>query len=287
MYKRQVYYNQGEVLVAVDRRQQALNLKAQRSSLYNQLVQMLPDLRFDYPESITQWENYINNFEVEHDLKALPEPIDDREKLFVASRNITTLYYNIKNLEEQYTKHRIIAPFNGILIESMIEPGTAIRIGQQLGTFISPYRYELEVAINTSYDEFLRVGKKVELYNIDRTKSWTGKVHRINSTVDPSSQTIPVFVDVSGEGLKEGMYLEADLMAKEEKEVFEVNRKLLIGDNQLFTVVDTLLELHTIDPVFYNDQTVLVRGLPDDTMILANSIPGAHQGMIVKNISDQ
>ena len=284
-FKPGVYYAANDTLISIESRQQELNLKAQKSNLYNQLVLMLPDLRFDYPESVGHWEQYISNYDVEGDIKPFPTEVDDREKLFIAGRNIKTSYYTIKNLEEQLSRHTISAPFNGILVETMIEPGTAIRTGQQLGTFISPYTYELEVAINTSYDDFLRIGKSVELFNIDRSKSWTGKVRRINSKVDPNSQTIPVFVEVGGKGLKEGMYLEADLTAKEEKDVFEIDRKLLVGENQIFTVVDSLLQLTGIEPVYFKDETVLVRGLENGVNILANTIPGAHEGMIVRNIS--
>jgi len=284
-FKSGTYYASGETLVNIESVQQELNLKSQRSSLYNQLVQMLPDLKFDYPQSIGQWEDYIEAYDIESNLKPLPEPIDNREKLYVANRNVTTAYYNIKNLEEQYSKYVVSAPFNGILIESMIEPGTAIRVGQQLGTFISPYRYEVEVAINTSYDDFLKLGKSVELHNSNRTKTWTGKVSRINTTVDPTSQTIPVYVDVRGDGLREGMYLEADLTGKEEQNVYEIDRKLLVGDDQVFIVLDTLLDIAQVEPVYYKDETVLVKGLENGTKILANNTPGAHKGMIVKNIS--
>ena len=283
-FKPGVYYAQGETLVSIDSEQQKLNLRAQRSNLYNQLVQLLPDLRFDYPASVGQWEAYIDAFDIDADLKSLPEPVNAKEKLFIASRNVTTTFYNIKNLEEQLRRHIIRAPYNGILIASMIEPGTAINVGQQLGTFINPYRYELEIAINTSYNDFLKIGKSVQLYDVNRTKSWSGKVCRINSTVDPSSQTIPVFVDVKGNGLKEGMYLEADLTGKEEQNVFEINRKLLIGDDKLFVVQDTLLDLVEIDPIYFKEETVLVRGLSDGTKLLAYNIPGAHVGMIVEEI---
>ena len=272
-------------MVEIDSDQQKLNLRAQRSNLYNQLVQLLPDLRFDYPESLDQWERYIDSYDISSDLRPLPEPVSTKEKLFIASRNVTTTYYNIKNLEEQLKRHIIRAPYNGILIESMIEPGTAINIGQQLGTFIDPYRYELEIAINTSYDDFLKVGKTVMLYDVNRTKSWQGKVNRINYTVDPSSQTIPVYVDVRGQDLKEGMYLEADLAGKEEQNVYEINRKLLVGDDELFVVRDTLLALVQIEPIHFKEETVLVRGLPEGTKLLAYSIPGAHEGMIVEEIS--
>ncbi len=285
-FKPGVYYAEGETLVSIDSEQQKLNLRAQRSNLYNQLVQMLPDLRFDFTESVGQWEAYIDAFDIDQDLRSLPEPVNTKEKLFVASRNVTTTFYNIKNLEEQLRRHVIRAPYNGILIESMIEPGTAINIGQQLGTFINPYRYELEIAINTSYNDFLKVGKSVQLHDVNRTKSWSGKVGRINSTVDPSSQTIPVFVDVKGSDLKEGMYLEADLSGKEEQNVYEINRKLLVGDDGLFIVKDTLLDLVQIEPIHFKDETVLVRGLAEGTKLLSYNIPGAHVGMIVEEISE-
>ncbi len=285
-FKSGTYFAKDETLIKIESIQQQLNLKSQRSSFYNQLVQMLPDLKFDYPQSVNQWEDYINKYEIDRPIKPIPTPIDTREKLFIANQNISTTYYNIKNLEEQLKKFIIRAPFNGMLIESMIEPGTAVRVGQQLGTFISPYTYEVEVSVNTSYDDFLKIGKRVKLYNKDRSKSWTGKVSRINSTVDPGSQTIPVYVDVKGEGLREGMYLEADLTGRNEQNVYEIDRKLLVGDNEIFIVRDTLLDLVQIEPIYYKDETVLVKGLDDGVKILANSTPGAHKGMIVKNISE-
>ncbi len=284
-FKAGTYYEKGEELIRIESRQQLLNLKAQRSSLFNQIVQMLPDLKFDYPESAPKWEEYMRTYDVEKNLSSLPKPVNEKEKLFIASRNIITTYYNIKNLEEQYEKYVIRAPYSGILIESSIDPGTTIRIGQKLGEFISPYSYELEVAVNSELGEYLAYGKTVELFNSDRSKKWVGKVKRINATVDPSTQTIPVYVEVRGKNLKEGMYLEADLKAKDEREVFEIDRKLLVNNNQIYTVTDTLLTLAEVEPVFFKDKTVLIRGLQNGTKILANNIPGAHENMIVKDIT--
>lgn len=284
-FKPGTYFEKGEELINIESQQQLLNLKSQRSNLFNQLVQLLPDLKFDYPEASPNWEKYISDFDIETNLSPLPQPSSDKEKLFIASRNVTTAYYNIKNLEEQFKKFIIRAPYSGILIESLIDPGTTIRTGQKLGEFISPYTFELEVAVNTSYGEYLEYGKAVQLYNADRSNSWTGKVKRINATVDPSTQTIPVYVEVRGKGLKEGMYLEADLRAKNENDVYEIDRKLLVNENQVYTVSDTLLKLMLVEPIYFKDKTVLVRGLTDGTKILANTIPGAHENMIVKDIT--
>jgi hypothetical protein len=168
------------------------------------------------------------------------------------------------------------------LTEALADPGTLVRPGQKLGEFINTGVYELEVAINTAYGDLLGVGKTVVLHNIERTKRWRGKVVRVNSLVDPTSQTIPTFIQLSGEGLKEGMYLEADVTAKEEADTYELNRKLLVENDKLFIVRDSVLDLIQIEPIFFKDDAVVVKGLPDGTALVTKSIPGAYVGMPVK-----
>lgn len=283
-FKPGVYFQKGEILLELDHREEIISLKAQRSTFFNQLVLLLPDLKFDYPEAVKSWEKYISNFSVDKPTPELPEPTSEKEKLFIISRNIYTLYYNIKNSEQQLDKFVITAPYDGILIEALADPGTLIRSGQKLGEFISPYTYELEVAINTSYADLLSKGKSVKLHNVDRSKSWDGIVKRVNSTVDPGSQTIPTYIEVRGTELKEGMYLEADIEAKMEKNVFEIDRKLLVGNDNIYEIKDSILRLTQVQPVYYKENTVLVRGLADGSRILTNAVPGAHDGMIINEI---
>ena len=105
---------------------------------------------------------------------------------------------------------------------------------------------------------------------------------RVNSLVDPASQTIPTFIQISGKGLKEGMYLEANVTAKEELNTYEVDRKLLVENDKLFVVRDTILDLVRVDPIFFKENTAVVKGLKDGTQLVSKSIPGAYVGMLVK-----
>ena len=47
------------------------------------------------------------------------------------------------------------------------------------------------------------------LTNLEKTKTYTGKVVRVNGKVDQTSQTITAFIEVQDGNLKEGQYLEA------------------------------------------------------------------------------
>jgi len=280
-FKPGTYYKKGSTLIRINADEARSTLRAQKSSLYNQMVALLPDLRFDYPDALPHWEAYVNSFNIEQGLQALPSPTSDKEKLFIAGRNINSAWYNVKNLEERIAKYSIYAPFSGILTEAAVNKGTLVRAGQKLGTFINPNIYELPVSINSNYADLLKVGNSVTLHNVEKTKTWKGKVSRLNSLIDPATQTLQAYIRVNGKDLREGMYLEADLTAKEEANTYEVSRKLLTDNNKLFFVKDSLLELATIEPVYFKENTVVVRGLADGTQLLAKSVPGAFEGMKV------
>lgn len=281
-FKPGIFFKKGAVLLQLNSDEFRANLRAQKSNLYNQIVALLPDLKFDYPDSFKKWEDYVTTFDVEKIVSPLPTPSSDKEKLFIAGRNINSTWYNIKNLEERLTKYTIYAPYSGVLTQANINKGALVRGGQKLGEFIDPNIYELEVALNSSYADLLKVGNAVTLNNIERSKSWSGRVNRLNSLIDPNTQTIQAFIRVSGKGLREGMYLEADLTAKNEENTFVVSRKLLTDNNKLFVLEGETIKLKEIDPVHFNEKTVVVRGLTDGTEILERMLPGAYEGMTVK-----
>ncbi len=281
------YYKKGALLIKINADEHRANMRAQKSTFYNQVVGLLPDLRMDYPESFPKWEAYVRDFNIDRFVPPIPTPVNEKEKLFVAGRNILPTYYSIKNMEERLSKYNIYAPFSGTLTENLVRHGALVRAGQKLGEFINPSVYELEVSINTGYADLLKVGKTVDLHNVEKTKTWKGKVTRVNSLVDEASQTIPVFIRVSGKGLKEGMYLEAEVTAKEEQNTYEISRKLLFDENKVFVVEDSLLAVKEIDPVFFKQSTVVIRGLENGTQLLGKSVPGAYDGMKVTILDDE
>ena len=286
-FKPGTWYKKGDVLLELDKKEELIGLKAQKSSFYNQLVLLIPDLRLDYPEAIGKWDTYVREFDVNRSLRSLPDPESEKEKLFLSGRNIYTAFYNVQNLETQLQNYTIRAPFSGVLTEALANPGALIRPGQKLGEFIDQSVYELEVAVNTAYGELLGIGKKVSLHNVEKTKNWTGKVIRVNSLVDPASQTIPTFIQVKGKTLKEGMYLEADITAKEEQNTYEINRKLLLEGDKVFIVRDSVLDIVDVQPIFFKESTAVVKGLEDGMNLLSKAIPSAYVGMKVKVFSEE
>lgn len=281
-FKPGVDYSRGQLLLSLDGKEYYSSLIAQRSNLYDLITSIMPDLRLDYPEAFAKWDKYLREFDINRSVKPLPKAASDKEHYFITGRQIVSSYYNVKNMQERYAKYQIRAPFNGVLTEALVNPGTLVRAGQKLGEFIDPSVFELEVSINESYSDLLKVGKSVMLNDLNYTKTWEGKVTRVNSLVDQSTQTVTVYIQASGEGLKEGMYLEANVQAREEQNAIEIPRKLLVDESKLFVFQDSVLKLQEVNPVYFTQNTVVIRGLEDGIFILEKSVPGAYDGMRVK-----
>lgn len=281
-FKQGTSYNKGETIIKINSDEFYANLQAQKSNLFNAITAVMPDIRLDFPSEYQKWQNYLQNFNTNKSLQKLPETTSEKEKFFISGRGINTVYYNVKNLEVKLNKHNLRVPFSGILTEALVNPGTLIRVGQKLGEFIDPSVYEIGVSVKSEFRDLLQVGKQVELYNLEKTKTWTGKVIRINGKVDASTQTIKAFIQVSGKELKEGQYVEIALQAKAEENAFEVSRNLLIENSKLYIVKDSVLDLVTVNLIFENEKSVIIKGLTNGTILLSKPVPGSHKGMLVK-----
>lgn len=282
-FKEGTNFNKGESILRINSDEFYASLQAQKSNLINLITSIIPDIRLDYPEEFKKWESYLQSFDINKPTPKLPEFSSEKEKYFITGRGINSAYYNVKNAEVKLSKYNLRAPFSGILTEALVTTGTLVRPGQRLGEFIDNSVFEMEVSVNATYADLLKIGNTVKLFNLERTKTYSGKVIRVNGKVDQTSQTIKAFIQVADKELKSGMYLEADLVANAEKEAFEISRKLLIENKAVYTVNnDSILTLTPINPVYFGSETAVVKGLKNNTKVLTQALPGAFDGMIVK-----
>ena len=281
LFKTGQQYPKGTTLIRIDASEYYASVQSAKSELYNLITSIMPDLRLDYPEIFNKWQNYLTNFDINKTTPELPVTDSEKEKYFITGRTIYTTYYNVKNLEQRLSKYRISAPFSGVLTEALVTEGTLIRQGQKLGEFIDTSVYEIEVAVGKEYSDLLKVGESVALSDLNKSNTYTGVVSRINARVDQATQTITTFIEVKDPSLKEGMYLEASLDARKEDNAIEIDRSLL-QENKIFVVRDSILDMIDVQPIYFSDKKVVLKGVPDQTVILSKSVPGAYGGMLVK-----
>lgn len=280
-------YIKGQTLIRSNASEYYASVQSAKSNLYNALSAIMPDLRLDFQDVFPKWQSYLSNFDLNKATPKLPEMTSEKENYFLTGRGIVSSYYSVKNLEQRLSKYVIKAPFEGVLTVAMVTEGTLIRNGQKLGEFIDPSVYEMEVALSKSFVGLLKEGEKVRLNNLEGTQSFSGVVSRVNASIDAATQTVAAYIEVKDERLKEGMYLEAQLNAKEEENAIEIDRNLISDKNEIFVVRDSILDVISVRPVYFSDKTVVLKDVPEGEIILSRPLPGAYSGMLVKIFNDQ
>lgn len=274
-------YSKGQVIASINNRELANNIKSQKSSLLNLVAKLVADLKFDFPKSAKTWESFLGNIQFDKQLPELPVADNIKLKNYLAGKNIYTSYFSIQAQEERLSKYTIIAPFNGVLTEALIKPGTVIRPGQKIGKFINPTQFELEANVSLSDGNKLTVGDKVQLHSNDVAGNWSGNIARINKTLNAASQNMGVFISVNATSLYNGMYLFGDINRSAAKGSVKINRSLL-DDNQLFKVVNGKLKAQPVKVLQIKEEKAIVSGLANGDIILGEAIKGAFDGMKVR-----
>jgi len=272
------YYQQDDLLFVVDNKEASFNLKAERSSFLSDITQMMPDLKFDYPQSFDAWDSYLKNLDVERAVAPLPQPINDQEKFFVASRNLYNRYYSIKRLETQLADFTITSPFSGVITEVNVFPGALVSPGQPLATMINTSTYEMLAPVELGNLKYVKPGQTVSLYSEELDKSWNGKVNRIGTIIDQTTQNLPVYVSVSGRGLKDGLYLNGSIKGSTLADVVKVPKDAFISPTEVYVVEDSTLVTKKLISVKRLDNEILVTGLSPEDIVVVSSLSGLFEG---------
>lgn len=278
-------YRKNDTIIAIDATEFRASVQSAKSNFLNTLSTTLADIALDFPEVYEKWKTYVSSFDLNAPTPQLPDFDSEKERFFISGRGIVNAYYNVVNLETRLSKFVIRAPFDGALSAATVTEGTLVRSGQNLGTFIEGKQFEIEIPIAASYASFVALGKSVELSTLDQAQHFEGKVVRVNPAIDQETQMISVFVAISSDILKEGQYLRTVMEVQSVEQAIEVDRSLLLDSNELFVIRDGVLDLVSVNPVHFNENTVIVQGVSEGEVLLDKPLPGAQKNMPVQVIA--
>lgn len=276
-------FSAGSDIAVLDDAELRAQIKSQKSTFLGLISQILADMSIDFPAAYPSWKKYQEEFSFDGNLPALPEASNSTLKSYLSGKGIYTSFYIVKSQEVRLSKYRLPAPFSGTISLASVDPGTLIRPGQKLGEFIQTGTFELEAPVSVSDLKFLKVGDAVTLKSDEVAGQWTGRLMRINQKLDAASQSVMLYIQVQGDGLKEGMFLNARLSADPVKLAFSIPRRLLLDGNKVFAVEqDSLLKMKEVEVVRYTRDQAIVKGLSENDILVNQVMSGAYTDMRVK-----
>ncbi|MEN8119499.1 MAG: HlyD family efflux transporter periplasmic adaptor subunit [Bacteroidota bacterium] len=280
-------FRQGQTIVKIYNKEFELSLKAHKSRFLNAVANLLPDFKVDYPDNYQNWKDFFTNIELDKDLPELPGIESEQEKIYLASKNILSEYFTIKGEEERLKKYNVRAPFSGSFSDVYLYTGSIANPGSRIAKLIRTDKLELEVPVDEYEAKWVKVGDVVKVTNENGEGSWKGKVVRKSNYVNPSTQSITVFVSLNStftNPIYKGMYLNAEFPGMTMAKTMEIPRKAVFNSNEVFIVRDSVLVKHEIVVHKINENTLIFSGIKYGTELVMEPLINATENMKVSII---
>ncbi|MEM9985497.1 MAG: HlyD family efflux transporter periplasmic adaptor subunit, partial [Bacteroidota bacterium] len=287
--KRGQRFRSGQVLFRINDQEARLSLAAQKSNFQSAIAGILPDLRVDHAEAFSAWESYFNDFDPEKTLADLPEVGDQKLKVFLSTQGIFNQYYQIKSTEERLSKYVVRAPFSGSFIEVNQEVNSVINPGGQVARIARSNRLELEVPVRTADLAYVKAGLAVDVYSEQEDKRWPGRIARVGSVVDAQTQSVNVYINFNplNQVVYEGQYLRTEMPGKRKLEVMEIPRNVVVNQNEVYVVQDSMLHIKPVRIEKLNKETIYISGLDQGEFVVMEPLLSAYENMPVKPLTQE
>jgi RND family efflux transporter MFP subunit len=134
--------------------------------------------------------------------------IDEWEtKLALAKSDVSRSEQAIREAEVGLADAELKAPFDGVVIDRLAEPGDQAYPGRPLLTMYDPNRLRLEASVREAYMGRLQPGQKISVFIDSIAQERPGEVQQIVPATDPTSRSFLVKVHLNDPtGLYPGMY---------------------------------------------------------------------------------
>ena len=178
-------FKKGQLIAEIYKDEVELALKARKSRFLTTMTSLLPDMKVDYPQHLDAYEMFFRAIDMNENIPEMPVVKDDKLKIFLASRNVFSEYYGIKQDEKKLERHSLYAPFNGTFTQVNFEVGAYVNTGGQIAKMIHTDNLEIEVPVENSQSDWIEIGDKVIVSARNSEEGKPGSVIRKANFIDP------------------------------------------------------------------------------------------------------
>lgn len=268
------FFSKNQVLIKVERTEALYNLLSRRSSFINLISGFLPDISLDHKSEQNKWRDYLNQLDPTNELPPLPQVSSQQEKLLINAKNIPTEYYAIKGLERQTEKYYYIAPFDGVIVESFVEPGSMVTPGARLATIAKTNNYEVKAPINLNLIEAFEKSDTIFFTSPQKEKIGYGKLTRLSKVINMQTQSVDGYFNiqpVEGKRVFQGMFVNLNL----EVPVFDTTVVLpdnAVVNNQVQLLKDSTIHVKNIEVIGSKRDSLFVKGINDGDKVVLKQL---------------
>lgn len=279
-------FNSGDLLFKIYNKDAEAILKASKSKFLRTLSLILADLNVDYPESFQTWKAFFNSIKLDAPLPELPAVKSEKEKIFLASNNVLSDYYSLKQQEIAFAKYDIYAPFTGYFKRVNRQVGSIAANGSELAVIVRSDVLEIVVPVLPDDAARIAVNQKVQIES-NSAKKYPGTVLRIAQFIDESTQSVNVYISYKTDNqyaLREGEFVTVSFENKDIVNGIKIPREALLENQFVYLVQDNKLLKTKVRILQTLEDCAVVNGLEQGAIIVIESLVNVREGMSVSPI---
>ena len=287
------FFDAGEVLLRLDRRDYELALASARAALAQAGVGLARE-QAEADLAREEWEELGAGGE--------PGPLVLREpQLAEAKAQVEAALANKRRAELDLSRTAIRAPFAGRLRAKQVDRGEFVSRGGPLATIYSVDAAEVTLPVPDSELAFLDLplgtdlrgaGPRVllEAQFAGGRHEWEARIVRVGGEIDPATRMVNLIARVEDPyraigdrpPLSVGLFVDAEIVGRVVDSVFEAPRGALVGADRLWLVEDDRLVLRQVGILRAAPDVVIVSdGLSAGDLISLTTLESAVEGMRV------
>ncbi len=287
------FFDAGEVLLRLDRRDYELALASARAALAQAGVGLARE-QAEADVAREEWEELGEDGE--------PGPLVLRQpQLAEARAQVEAALANMRRAELDLERTAIRAPFAGRLRAKRVDRGEFVNRGVPLATIYAVDAAEVVLPVPDSELAFLDLPLGGELGDrgprvllraqfAGGRHEWEGRVVRVGGEIDPATRMVNLIARVddpyqaSGDRppLSVGLFVDAEVVGRSVESVFQVPRGALVGADRVWLVEDGRLVLRQVGILRADPEVVIVSdGLSAGDRISLTILESAVDGMRV------
>ena len=147
----------------------------------------------------------------------------------IAKNNLEIARTRVKLAKEELWRHRVRAPFSGVIAERYVRRGERVEIGKEIVRLIDLNALEVRARVPLSSINYVKEGVRLDLLSdVDDASSLRGTVRTIVPVGDERSRLMDLRVDFTGAQWRVGQQVRVALPTANLKEVLAIPRDALV-----------------------------------------------------------
>lgn len=265
-------FKKNQLLYRIDNNQSFAQLVSKKNELIKLFSFILPQLEAKFPNHNGKWQSFLDGIKPTKLLPDYPLLFTPEERVFLVEKEFIQAYVKTKMLEKEMEKYFFLAPFDGIFIESIIQPGESVTSGASIAKIEE--KTDLTAKIIVPKKELKNYIQLKHVHFVNRNSKITGNGRFIKSTKHKEkSHFVEIYYSVQSNSKttlipRQSIKIVTYHLTKE-KCIMVPN--LSIVENHATILIDNVPAKKPVKIIAQNKKSIYIVGLKDgDQLILKN-----------------